>query len=100
MQAVHARGEIWVLWHDEFLGKEWSYFYGERNFQKPGEWDSWEEWEVARGSGFKILKFAHWFLILLFLLPWTTWLVWRARRMKRLAPAPGTAGPQTGSSGP
>ena len=41
---------------------------------------------------------AHWFLILLFLLPWTTWLVGRSRRMKRLAP--GSAGPQTGSHGP
>ena len=40
---------------------------------------------------------AHWFLILLFLLPWTTWLVWRSRRMKRLAP--GTAGLPTGPSG-
>ena len=32
---------------------------------------------------------AHWFLIFLFLLPWTTFLVWRNRRMKRLAAAAG-----------
>ncbi len=41
--------------------------------------------------------FAHWFLILLFLLPWTIWLVWRSRRMKRLAaPIATTAPPSQG----
>jgi hypothetical protein len=30
-------------------------------------------------------SFAHWFLILLFLIPWTAFLLWRARRLKHLA---------------
>ncbi len=34
------------------------------------------------GEGYSI---AHWFLILLFLIPWTLWLVWRTRKFKRLA---------------
>jgi hypothetical protein len=38
----------------------------------------------AQEDGRWSVSFAHWFLILLFLLPWTTWLVWRSRRMKRL----------------
>ena len=32
---------------------------------------------------------AHWFLILLLLVPWTSFLLWRSRRMKRLAAATG-----------
>jgi hypothetical protein len=28
---------------------------------------------------------AHWFLILLFLLPWSGWLAWRWRKIKRLS---------------
>jgi len=28
---------------------------------------------------------AHWFLILLFLIPWTAYLIWRVRGMRRLA---------------
>jgi hypothetical protein len=34
------------------------------------------------------LTAAHWFLILLFLLPWTAFLLWRIRRMKHLATCP------------
>jgi hypothetical protein len=32
---------------------------------------------------------AHWFLILLFVVPWSGWLVWRQRRFKRGAAAHG-----------
>ena len=35
-------------------------------------------------KGFSIAV-AHWFLILLFLIPWLGWLFWHGRRMKRLA---------------
>ena len=100
LQVVHARGGIWILWRDDFLGEQWGSFYGERNFQKQGDWDSWKPWEVGREYGFKLLKKSHWFLILLFLLPWTTFLVWRSRRMKHLASEPGSAGLQTGSNRP
>jgi hypothetical protein len=34
------------------------------------------------------LTVSHWFLILLFLIPWTAFLLWRVRRMKRLAAGP------------
>ena len=36
------------------------------------------------GSG---LQFAHWFLILLFLVPWASFLFWRVRRVRRIAVA-------------
>ena len=38
----------------------------------------------SAGHGMQRLLIAHWFLILLFLLPWTAFLFWRSRRMKRL----------------
>jgi hypothetical protein len=104
LRRLPARGSrpraIWILWREDFLKNDGSTLYIERNFQKPGDWDSWGAWEVAGEFGFDILKVPHWFLILLFLLPWTTFLVWRARRMMRLADSPGSAGLQPGSQGP
>lgn len=40
--------------------------------------------DVDLESKWSSIAIAHWFLILLFLLPWTAWLVGRSRRMKRL----------------
>lgn len=31
------------------------------------------------------ISIAHWFLMVVFLLPWSGWLAWRRRRMRRLA---------------
>lgn len=39
------------------------------------------EWVEARTT----VEVPHWFVILLFLLPWSGWLGWRWRRMKRLS---------------
>lgn len=36
------------------------------------------------------LTFAHWFLMLVLLFPWTTFLLWRYRRMKRFAVTTGS----------
>jgi hypothetical protein len=38
-------------------------------------------------EGSSILSVTHWFVILLFLVPWSGWLVWRWRRMKRGLPS-------------
>ena len=42
---------------------------------------------VTTGSeqGNREIEVAHWFLIVLFLIPWLGWLFWHGRRMKRLA---------------
>ena len=44
------------------------------------------DWHGKDGGGWGI-SLAHWFLILLFLVPWAGFLIWRVRRMKRLARA-------------
>ncbi len=44
-------------------------------------------WEIYYFEGIGSItvgEVAHWFLILLFLLPWSGWLAWRWRRMRRL----------------
>jgi hypothetical protein len=40
---------------------------------------------IKSPPAYRSLAIAHWFLILLFLVPWTAFLFWRSRRMKRLA---------------
>ena len=73
--------------------------FGSQSISESGPWLP-KAFGVSSSSPQTDVRIAHWFLILLFLLPWTTWLVWRVRRMKRLASAPGTAGLQTGSNRP
>ncbi len=42
--------------------------------------------QYAFGSGDPAgMRLAHWFLVLLFLVPWSGWLAWRWRRMRKLA---------------
>jgi hypothetical protein len=41
-------------------------------------------WERLGGNGYPTWAVAHWFLILLFLVPWAGWLAWRWHRIKRL----------------
>ena len=41
--------------------------------------------EFGKGGRVVWVHVAHWFLILLFLIPWLGWLFWHGRRMKRLA---------------
>ncbi len=45
------------------------------------------KWREFPADLFWTASFAHWFLIVLFLMPWTAFLLWRSRRMKRLAVA-------------
>jgi hypothetical protein len=40
-------------------------------------------WKVVR-DGISTYYLAHWFLMLLFLVPWSGWLTWRWRRLSRL----------------
>jgi hypothetical protein len=42
-------------------------------------------WQELPEYPLQTASFAHWFLILLFLIPWTAFLLWRARRLKHLA---------------
>lgn len=42
-------------------------------------------WQESPEYPLLTASIAHWFIILLFLLPWTTFLLWRHRRMKRHA---------------
>jgi hypothetical protein len=42
-------------------------------------------WREFPADPFRTASFAHWFLILLFLIPWTAFLFWRARRLEHLA---------------
>jgi hypothetical protein len=45
-------------------------------------------WAINRrefpADPFQTTSFAHWFLIVLFLLPWTAFLLWRGRRLGRI----------------
>ena len=47
------------------------------------------EFVVIEGRGFtlRICHLAHWFLMLLFLLPWSVFLAWRWRRLRSLTKA-------------
>lgn len=50
-----------------------------------GPWlADWADWWGSLDV-YLVISIAHWFLILLFLIPWTAYLLWRSRRMKRLA---------------
>jgi hypothetical protein len=42
----------------------------------------------ARTGGWQSMHIAHWFLILLFLVPWAGFLIWRVRRMRRVGENP------------
>jgi hypothetical protein len=39
---------------------------------------------VSKWPDYRYIRFAHWLLTLLFLIPWAALLAWRVRRMKRL----------------
>ena len=56
---------------------------GEPRFPKAVNWETYDR-QIQ-------LTVAHWFLILLFLLPWAAFLLWRGRRMK--SPAAGQPDP-------
>ncbi|MCW1926296.1 hypothetical protein OKA05_27325 [Luteolibacter arcticus] len=66
-------------------GFDWSYI--PRSPSLPIEFKTFKQ----PGFAVRICHLAHWFLILLFLIPWTAYLTWRHQRMKRQAP--GTAEP-------
>jgi len=85
VQVVHARGELWLLHHDNFWQMDWSYFYAERNFSGAGDWNSWRPWEEFREYGFEIHKVPHWFLMLLIVVPWLAFLFWRVMKQRRLS---------------
>lgn len=50
-------------------------------------------WQESPEYPLQTASIAHWFLIFLFLLPWSTFLVCRSRRMKRFAVAVGEPPP-------
>jgi hypothetical protein len=100
LQADHCDGQILFSYVPSYPVKRSIFELSSQTFSVSGHWFPWAVNVMNSIPGMHILGIAHWFLILLFLLPWTTWLVWRSRRMKRLASEPGTAGLQTGSKGP
>ena len=55
---------------------------GEPRFPKAVNWETYDR-QIQ-------VTVAHWFLILVFLLPWTAFLLWRHRRMKRFAVTAGS----------
>lgn len=48
----------------------------------------WRDFGVPGVATHRGVTFAHWFLFLLFLVPWASFLFWRVRRMRRLAGSP------------
>jgi hypothetical protein len=51
---------------------------------------NWSSGAVALkgGRGWQVIRIAHWFLILLFIVPWAGFLFWRVRRMRRVGETP------------
>ncbi len=94
----HSGSMAALSWGRDSGGRPMGFRLGHYAQNGPEKWFPSPVSGTHNANGFGYMGIAHWFLILLFLLPWTTWLVWRSRRMKLLAP--GTAGPQTGPSGP
>jgi hypothetical protein len=53
-------------------------------FGRPFLYDSWPAFQIHGNAVLaSSLQLAHWFLILLFLVPWAGFLIWRIRRMRR-----------------
>jgi hypothetical protein len=65
-------------------------FYHETGVASFPTWFPRGTWRLFESSGRSAeIGIAHWFLILLFLVPWSGFLVWRVRRMERLkSPGP------------
>jgi hypothetical protein len=72
----------------ESQNREWSIY---SHFDSPSQENPWFQpaVELVPFDEWKGLSLAHWFLILLFLVPWSGWLAWRWCKIKRLS-MPGT----------
>lgn len=58
-------------------------------FGRPFFYDSWPAFQIHGNAVLASnLQLAHWFLILLFLVPWIGFLLWRVRRMRRAGEMP------------
>ena len=87
----HGLGVLHVLWwQDPFEDKGLNLY----STSAPGHLKLEQPWfpkavTLSGGSqrGGDGINIAHWFLILLFLVPWTCFLFWRIRRMRRVAVA-------------
>jgi hypothetical protein len=84
-EVSNYHGEVGLVWGDP--GTVGLYLPGIAFFSDSDSGDDW--FPIASlfslEEDMSVLLLAHWFLILLFLLPWTAFLFWRIRRMKRLA---------------
>ena len=99
VQLYQHEGEIGLWYGSNYVIHDRGFRMESEVIDLSGPWFP-RFFEIERRPNGPSIGIAHWFLILLFLLPRTTWLVWRSRRMKRLASEPGSAGLQTGSNRP
>lgn len=75
--------------HDPFAPDGWRFGSYRTNPDWGGNW--FPEAILLEGGtdeGWQNLSIAHWFLILLFLVPWAGFLFWRIRRMRRAGKLP------------
>ena len=76
-------GNVIFAWNDPTAGEDPVRFFfveaGTEDESLPPAFEL-ESWEIQQGRGETTRStIAHWFLILLFLVPWSGWLIWRWR---------------------
>jgi hypothetical protein len=82
-----GNGSIWSYWFGfEPLSRP-SVRYNSKPVNSAGPWfPPVFEHSSAAYDGWAMVEVAHWFLILLFLVPWLGFLFWRVRKQKKLRP--------------
>jgi hypothetical protein len=82
-----ASGGVWLWWGDNWgPGDRIEYLNGD--ISKDSQLLNVAIFRKSR-PGFWNYGVSHWFIILLFLVPWSGWLAWRWRRIRKFAAARG-----------
>jgi hypothetical protein len=83
VMVSHDRSRIDIEWRPTYYGN--GTYLSFLPVAAGHEWFPSFSYFSRNGAGRTWISFAYWFLILLFLIPWSAYLAWRWRRMKRPA---------------